>query len=375
MQHQKAARSSNPVKRALRSGVRVALGNGRVRRVVVAELRTFEQPSTPVRAKDQRPDAGPDRVFVDRRGRAHPLDPGLRDRLKPGWRVMVDPEAMAKPPDDEALRRRAVNAAKVVGEARAMVEALAGMPLRGRILEIGCYDGSAAYELARATGGDIVATDLARYYVVQSPGHPEAAHVEARQVWLADLRERARGVASAAPGAVTFLEDDIAATTLPPESVDAIVSFEVLEHVADPGAAIVGMARLLRPGGVMYHDYNPFFSAIGGHSLCTLDFAWGHVRLDDSDLERYVRELRPTEADQALRFFRESLNRLTLDALRRHVADAGLELLALVPWHERTRLASLDADVLEDVRIVHPDVTPGDLLATFTTLVARRPAA
>jgi SAM-dependent methyltransferase len=99
---------------------------------------------------------------------------------------------------------------------------------------------------------------------------------------------------------------------LEPDSFDAIVSFEVLEHLRRPAAAFAAMRGLLRPGGVAYHDYNPFFSLFGGHSLCTHDFPWGHARLDHGDVERYLAERRPEAAAQTLRFFDESLNRMTL---------------------------------------------------------------
>jgi SAM-dependent methyltransferase len=112
---------------------------------------------------------------------------------------------------------------------------------------------------------------------------------------------------------------------------DAIVSFEVLEHVEELARAFAAMARLLRPGGIGYHDYNPFFNAPGGHSLGALDFPRGHVRLDEGDFERSLRELRPAEVDQALRFYRESLNRMTMADLRATVASAGLDLMAVIP--------------------------------------------
>ena len=147
----------------------------------------------------------------------------------------------------------------------------------------------------------------------------------------------------------------------------------MLEHVQQPAAAFAEMARLVRPGGIVYHDYNPFFSSKGGHSLCTLAFPWGHARLDAADFERYLRELRPTEVDQALRFYRESLNRMTLADLRAAVAAAGLELLALVPWFERGLVASLDPSVLPDVQRLYPTAVVDDLLATFVAVVARRP--
>jgi SAM-dependent methyltransferase len=146
-------------------------------------------------------------------------------------------------------------------------------------------------------------------------------------------------VAGRPVGSVTFVEDDITASTLEPATFDLIVSFEVLEHVARPADAFAAMARLLRPGGVMFHDYNPFFSTIGGHSLSTLDLPWGHARLSDDDVERYLREMRPAEVEQALRFYRDSLNRMTLADLRDAIAGAGLESVAIIPWHQRSLLA------------------------------------
>ncbi len=135
------------------------------------------------------------------------------------------------------------------------------------------------------------------------------------------------------------------------------------------------MAGLLKPGGVMYHDYNPFFSAKGGHSLCTLDFPWGHARIDADDFERYLAELRPGEQEQALRFYRESLNRMSLADLRGAIAAAGLELVTLVPWTERGLVARLSPEVASEVQRTYPTAGVEDLLATFVSVIARRPPA
>ncbi|HEV7604427.1 MAG TPA: methyltransferase domain-containing protein [Candidatus Limnocylindrales bacterium] len=313
------------------------------------------------------------REFVDRHGLAHPLDPTLRDRLKPSWRTMLDPIAIARPPSEETLRDRARKAATVVAEASTLVGAATGRPLAGRILEVGCYDGAAAYQLASRPGTEVVASDLARYYLVQRPGSSTDADLGPQQALLDDIRERAGVVSGAAPGTVTFVEDDITSSTLPAGSFDAIVSFEVLEHVADPDAAFAGMARLLRPGGLLYHDYNPFFSINGGHSPCTLDFAWGHARLDAEDFERYLRELRPSEIEQALRFYGQNLNRMTLADLREAVTGAGLELIAVNPWSDRALVPRLESEVLGEVRRSYPTATIEDLLSTFVSIVARRP--
>ena len=353
-------------KRPVRAIVRSGLGHPRLRSLVESELK-------PARTVIEPDPTLVGRTFVDRHGVEHLLDPTLHDRLKPGWRTMLDLDRASQPPTDQALRDRARKATKDVAEASAVVAAAAGAPLGGRILEIGCYDGAAAFQLAER-GGSVVASDMARYYVVQQPGEASDGGIALQQAALATLRERARQAAGAAPDAVEFIEDDITASTLDAGGFDAIVSFEVLEHLAKPDAAFAAMYRLLRPGGVAYHEYNPFFSLIGGHSLCTLDFAWGHARLGRADVERYLRELRPDVVEQTLRFFDGNLNRMTLADLRATIVAAGLEPLALVPWSDRGLFARLTPNVLAEVRRIHPAADIEDLLASFVTVVVRRPA-
>lgn len=48
-----------------------------------------------------------------------------------------------------------------------------------------------------------------------------------------------------------LVTDDITASTLPPQSFDLILCTEVVEHIANSSAAIAGMWRLLKPGGVL----------------------------------------------------------------------------------------------------------------------------
>jgi SAM-dependent methyltransferase len=215
---------------------------------------------------------------------------------------------------------------------------------------------------------------MARYYLVPGSDESSGDELELQQVKLAELRARAGSFAGPGVGRVEFVEDDITQTNLDPASFDAIVSFEVLEHVQDPGLAFESMARLLKPGGIVYHDYNPFFSSIGGHSLCTLDFAWGHARLGPPDFERYLREIRPTETDEALRFYLESLNRMSIADLRDAVEASGLELLAIIPWTDRKLVPQLSETVVAEVRRTYPTATAADLLATFVAVVARMPA-
>ena len=353
------------LKRIVRAGIRYGLRRNRVRRVVEAELANHRVPLMEGAATGQ--------FFVDRYGVNHPLDPDLRDRLKPGWRAMLDPTSAARPPSADELRDRARRAADKVMEAEQVVASLTGRSLAGRLLEIGCYDGAVAFQLARRDRTQVVASDLAQYYVVEQPGRAKEGDLAAQQAVLEALRERTRLTANVPSGAVRFVEDDISASALEPEGFDAVVSFEVLEHVRSPLAAFTSMARLLAPGGVGYHDYTPFFSVVGGHSLCTLDMPWGHARLAPADFERYLTDLRPAEGEQALRFYRESLNRLAIADLRQAVANAGLELVALLPWPDRDLAADLTPQIVSEVQRAYPSATVEDLLATFVSVVVRKP--
>jgi SAM-dependent methyltransferase len=287
---------------------------------------------------------------------------------------MVDPMLADRPPTDESLAHRARAAATSAREAYALIETLTGHELSGRILEIGCYDGAMAFRLAQRPGTHVVASDLARYYVVQRPGDPSEDKLAAQQAVLARIRERTRDLAGAAPGSVEFVEDDITNSSLAAGGFDAIVSFEVLEHLRNPAAAFRAMYRLLKPGGLAYHDYNPFLSYIGGHSLCTLDFPWGHARLDRSDFERYLNALRPQEATQALRFYDENLNRMTLADLYAAIDETGFETLAVMPWLDRALALQMSANALAEVQRTYATATATDLLASFAAVVVRRPA-
>ena len=171
---------------------------------------------------------------------------------------------------------------------------------------------------------------------------------------------------------VVFREDDICSPGVPSESVDVIFSWEVMEHVGDPAAAFNEMYRMLRPGGFVFHEYNPFFSINGGHSLCTLDFLWGHARLTAADFERYLDEVRPAEKGLALAFYHNNLNRMTLSDLQRHVADAGFTPLSVLPWSKRKHLELVTKDVLRQCVDVYPPATLADLISPVVWVLLQK---
>ena len=102
-----------------------------------------------------------------------------------------------------------------------------GLPERPRILDVGCGPGAQTIELARATGGSIVAVDI-------------------RQLFLDELTERAGAagvLAQVTTMNVSMLEMDFAA-----ESFDLIWS-EGAIYFAGFGAGLAAWRRFLKPGG------------------------------------------------------------------------------------------------------------------------------
>ncbi len=52
---------------------------------------------------------------------------------------------------------------------------------------------------------------------------------------------------------------------LPTESFDCVVSYDVLEHVCDPGKTLEECLRVLRAGGSLYAVFPPFYHPTGAH--------------------------------------------------------------------------------------------------------------
>jgi len=96
----------------------------------------------------------------------------------------------------------------------------------GRALEVGPGSGIYLPTLA-SLFGQVVAVDIEAAYL---------RHASRLRQTLPNL---------------TLMGDDICASALPASSFDFILCTEVIEHIRDSGAALQGMRRLLKPGGVL----------------------------------------------------------------------------------------------------------------------------
>lgn len=271
-------------------------------------------------------------VFTDSAGNRMELLSGLRDRIKPSWRIMINPAyTVIEVPSKDSMQQRMNAQTKALTHIENFLHTQSLSFVGNDVLEIGAYDGSSAYAFASFGAKGVLATDMAAYYINQTPGGIVSQDtIERKNKELAQIREAYSKMIDAKDvDKVRFVEDDITVSSVASESMDVVVSWEVLEHITNPNEAFKQMARILKPGGFTFHEYNPFFSVDGGHSLCTLDFPWGHARLSDEDFERYVTDLRPNEKEVSLSFFRNNLNRMTLTHLNECMEQNGLEVLRI----------------------------------------------
>lgn len=315
----------------------------------------------------------PGPTFRDARGREHRLLHGLRDLLVPRWRGALVAPAPPTPAQEQVRLEGTLNHGRAVLAPALQVLRGHGFELAGkRVLDLGCGEGPVTCALAAGGAAEVVGTEYIEYQKSHAGDEPPDASIRRRFRAMAEAGAAFHGQPDLA-ARVRLEFDDIGASALEPGSFDLVVSWNVLEHLPDPEAAMAGIARLLAPGGLAFHEYNPFFCATGGHSLSTLDIPWGHVVLDAADLRAYLERFRPEEVEKGARFHGEHLNRMTLADLRAAGEAAGLVLGDLVPFLEDGDLAQVDAALLDAVHALYPGATVVDLAARRVWVVHRRP--
>jgi SAM-dependent methyltransferase len=167
-------------------------------------------------------------------------------------------------------------------------------------------------------------------------------------------------------------------TGLPSDYFDLVFAHATMEHVPDIEAGFAEMARLTRPGGIVYSHASPLWqSPYGHHMQCFVGHPWVHLLLDDPDAiiafarENGITGERGHDAPGIVRYMmdRRFFNQLPADTYVKCCASlSGIQCLA-------NELVLEHVDMLRHpngVELLLRGFRPSNLLATTHHLTARK---
>ena len=314
--------------------------------------------------------------FIDSFGRKHKLIDGLRDKIKPGWEGSLKKKNYENiPSNDNILVQLDHSKSQINKLERLMSIHSIEITKKMDILEIGAANGAATYQIASKEPQSIVGSDIVQYQINQTVTKKKNQQTKEQNIkYINKVRERVGSFfEKKTTGIVSFIEDDICNSKIDSNSKDLILSWDTLEHLDNPQEAFMEMFRILKPGGYTFHEYNPFFSFNGGHSLCTLDFMWGHVRLSSIDFEKYLKQFRPSEYELAMKFYKQNLNRMTTNQLKQYVKKSGFEQVMFFPYIFFENYFELTEKIFADCKKNHPSLELIDLVSPAFYLGLRKP--
>ena len=295
------------------------------------------------------------------------LSKTLRTQLKPDWKATRFP-AKDRPINVQMYARIPF----LISAEHRLAEL--DISLCGKdILEFGCGYGELAHLMAKYEGTTVHAIDVDEYIADQAPDlnswNPKDLEF-VNNKWTEVRNTLASKLPKSVTDKVTFGTCGMEAYATP-NPHDIIISWDTLEHIVNLPMAFTQMANSVKKGGIVYSEYNPFFSLTGGHSLCTLDFLFGHCQLNNDDFERYIREVRPEEEKQALNFYHKCLNRFTQAQIKNLALKNGFEILKF-EGGSTIDFKKVPEDILKNVQKHYPSVTEVDLLHDSVHLILRR---
>jgi SAM-dependent methyltransferase len=302
--------------------------------------------------------------FDNRNGQSYSLNFDLRDLIKPGWQSMFRPYSEEN--YRKSLKKRYKQSTKRLGQILDIVK-LSNSTLDNKvILDIGCNDGLDSFMLATTHAKKVIGTDITDYYInqcndVQNKKTKSLKILLNQRQLISNLFNTKKRFSL--DDKVEFIFDDITHSTLNDNSVDLICSWDTIEHINDVDKAFSEMYRILKPGGLMIHEYNPFFAINGGHSLCTLDFLWGHVLLDEVDFSNYIKKYRPNEFETAFSFYKEGLNRISLSNIYNILGKYDFNYIHVLPEISKKQLKLINDRMYCELKKNFPNAEIIDLIS------------
>ena len=173
---------------------------------------------------------------------------------------------------------------------------------------------------------------------------------------------------------VYFVHGDISNSNHNIESkFDLIYSTSVLEHIKDIKSAFLQMNNLLNKDGIIFHNYNPFFSVNGGHSLGIGDAPFMHLRLSFDEYIEYIKLNRKYEADIATKWLNHSMNKETSQQrLKQIINETGFEILFFQSNNYNKFNFDMNKEIFNECIKNYNFLTLEDLLGSSVTIIAKK---
>ena len=239
------------------------------------------------------------------------------------------------------------------------------------ILEIGCYNGALSYLLAEKGARMVDGIDIKETFITEENHamllrpqfYKDISFLEYYQNQIGNYfdsktLEKTRFFNSS----IDSYKSDI--------SYDYIFSYATFEHLMNPLKALENMYNILNKGGICIHIYHPFFCEDGAHFDC-FDFPWGHVRLSEKDIKKYIDQYWVEDSKMINHRLFNTINRMTLADLRRYSLSAGFEILLL---QNNFNLYSdrMDDEIFWQSKQIYDNLSFEDCLSGSVTIVLKK---
>lgn len=179
-----------------------------------------------------------------------------------------------------------------------------GVPIKGaRIIEIGCAEGGNLCAMEEHGAIELVGTDIALQRL-----------------------ETARDIATRLGVSIDYSTHDVINDQPRPEWMshfDVALLRDVIEHLDDTTAALRNIRRVLKPGGVLYVTFPPYYSPYGGHQQTLVNWSSRipFMHLSPGPIfDRMIASGRPADKVEVQRL---RTIRMTTTKFRRSAIEAG----------------------------------------------------
>ncbi|HEY7447640.1 MAG TPA: class I SAM-dependent methyltransferase [Vicinamibacterales bacterium] len=285
-------------------------------------------------------------AFTRDDGRTLPVIEGYRERL-------LSERSSYSPRSDWSPRQFAVAARKKLkrtGRFLADFASWGGRIEGARVLDVGCGDGIHCLLMALWPVRSVAGIDMELPLLEAVERRDRVRRLTSEVCAASRLGSNLDAVLERLP--LQFFKMDASAMAFQDGTYDLLVSRSAIEHIRAVEKAFDEMARVVRPGGLIYLSTDPYFFPRGCHKSGVVDIPWAHARLTLDEYRRFVTEREGH--DQARRRCRrlETLNPYTLREWREKIDRGPFEVLQWREEHSAFADALLDEypQIIEGIR-------------------------